>query len=77
MFTNEFPDLEEFDNIFTDNALEQSDKINLATNSLESIIEEDLLSFALKENDAIQVILGELTLDEVRSNGESFVNSED
>ncbi|WP_413167914.1 Ig-like domain-containing protein [Capilliphycus salinus ALCB114379] len=77
LFTNEFPDLELEESVFTDDSLEQSDKINLATNSLESIIEEDLLSFALKENDAIQVILGELTLDEARSNGESFVNPED
>ncbi|MFZ1030175.1 MAG: Ig-like domain-containing protein, partial [Limnoraphis robusta] len=75
LFTNEFPDLEE-EFVFTDDSLYQSAKINLATNSLESIIEEDLLSFTLEKPDAIQVVLGEITPSEGRSSGEGFVNPE-
>ncbi|MEB3282643.1 MAG: Ig-like domain-containing protein [Lyngbya sp.] len=61
--------------LFTNEFSEQSE-VDDAVNSLESIIEEDLLSFTLEKPDAIQVILGEVTPSEARSNGEGFVNPE-
>jgi hypothetical protein len=64
LFTNKFQTLEEV--IFTDDSLDQSDKVNLAINSLDSIIDEDLLSLTenqnrvtfslLNNNDAITVL---------------------
>ncbi|MEA5521669.1 Ig-like domain-containing protein [Limnoraphis robusta] len=64
LFTNKFQTLEEV--IFTDDSLDQSDKVNLAINSLDSIIDEDLLSLTenknrvtfslLYNNDAITVL---------------------
>jgi hypothetical protein len=50
---------------------------NRATNSIESIIELDLLSLTLKKPDAIKVIRGEVTpIDGRFGSGEGFVNPE-
>ncbi|WP_049560628.1 Ig-like domain-containing protein [Limnoraphis robusta] len=62
--------------LFTNEFSEQSE-VDDAVNSLESIIEEDLLSFTLEKPDAIQVILGAVTPSEARSIGEGFVNPEE